>query len=341
MHLILNHQSIKLVLMNKYKILILLASVVVAVVFVNCATPKVETAVTTPGCLSLHGTNTEWSGETEIVIIGYTGNAMEPRVSSDQITLFFNNKTSSDTEMNIHYALRTAPNTYLYKGTLTGTVSPSVLDGVPAVDSAGRFYFVSTRTYGTNYGTLFSGQAAVVAGPALEIQNVASADASVTLNTPGKLDMDIDVSWDGTLAVASNADFTGGLAYPDTSKLAIYTVNTTNRTFSPNSNSTAWLANVNLSQCRVYAGNLSNDLLELYFTVFPSGTSFTASDFKIAVSKRSSTAVPFGTGAIISAISGDLAEGPSISMDDGGKSLFYHRKDAVSGNFKIYKVTRP
>lgn len=329
--------------MNKNKILIFLASAIVAVVFVNCATPKVETAtiVTTPGCLSLLGTNNEWSGETEVVITGYTGNAMEPRISADQITLFFNNKTANDTEMDIHYALRTAPNTYLYKGTLTGTVDPTVLDGVPAVDSVGRFYFVSTRTYGTNYGTLFSGQAAVVAGPALEIQNVASADASVTLNTPGKLDMDIDVSWDGTLAVASNADFTGGLAYPDTSKLAFYDVNTTSRTFSHNPNSTAWLANVNLSQCRVYAATLSNDMLELYYTVFPSGTTFAATDFKIAVAKRASTGVPFGTGQIISTISGELVEGPTISMDDGGKSLFYHRKDSVSGNFKIYKIMRP
>lgn len=329
--------------MNKYKILILLASVVVSVVFINCATPKVETeaVVTTPDCLSLLGTNNEWSGETEIVITGYTGNAMEPRVSADQITLFFNNKTSTDTEMNVHYALRTSANTYLYKGTLTGTVDPAVLDGVPAVDSAGRFYFVSTRTYGTNYGTLFGGQAAVVAGPALEIQNVASADASVTLNTPGKLDMDIDVSWDGTLAVASNADFTGGLAYPDTSKLALYDVNTTNRTFSHSANSSAWLANVNLAQCRVYAGSFSNDMLELYYTVFPTGSTFAPTDFKIVVSKRASTAEPFGTGQIISAISGELAEGPSISLDDGGKSLFYHRKDPVSGNFKIYKVSRP
>ncbi len=329
--------------MNKKIILIFAAgTLVISVFFINCATkPAAEVVPVTPGCLASLGTNTEWSGETEISITGYTGNAMEPRISSDQVTLFFNNKTSNDTEMDIHYALKTAANTYLYKNTLTGTVSPTSLDGVPAVDSAGRFYFVSTRSYGSNLRTLYSGQAAVVAGPALEIQNVASADAAVTLNQAGKLDMDIDVSWDGALAVASNADFTGGLAYPDTSRLAFYNVDTSTRIFSPNTNSSTLLANVNLSQCRVYAGSLSNDLLELYYTVFPSGSSFASTDFKLVVSKRASTSLPFGTGQIISGVSGELLEGPSITFNDSGKTLFYHKKDPVSGNFKIYKVTRP
>lgn len=319
-----------------------LLSLLLTVFFTNCAAQKSQSdTVVALTCLQKLGTNTEWSGETEITITGYTGNAMEPKISYDQVVLFFNNKTSTDTEMDVHYALKTATNTYQYKGTLTGTVNGSYLDGVPAVDVNGNFYFVSLRTYASNLQTVFSGTAQVIAGPALQINSVAAADAAVSLQQAGKLDMDIDVSWDGNLMIASNADFTSGQGYPDTSKLALYNVNTTSRTATPKADSSALLANVNISECRVYAGNLSSNLLELYYTVFPSGSSFAGSDFKMVVAKRNSTSEAFGTGQIIQGITGEFVEGASISYDESSKTLFYHKKDPISGNFKIYKVTRP
>lgn len=318
--------------------------------FSNCAT-KPNSTDSTPAlsCLSQLGSNTEWSNETAIEIQGYAGNAMEPKVSEDQITLFFNNKTGDDTQMDVHYALKTDPtnfpNRYVYKGTLTGTVAASALDGVPAIDRFANFYFVSLRDYGTNFQTIYSGTVAVVAGPALEIQNVAQADAAVTRAQVYMVDMDVDVSWDGTLLVVSRADFTSGQGYPDSSYLTLFDIpfsaGNSTRVAALKANSSTLLANVNLSECRVYAATLSDDLLELYYTVFPKTSSFTGNDFKLVVAKRNNSTEAFGAGQIIQAVTGELVEGPTITRNDGGKTLFYHRKDSVSGNFKIYKVTRP
>jgi hypothetical protein len=337
---------------QKIKFLIICTGIsVLGLFFVNCASKSTSSTspTSTLGCLEQLGSNTEWSNETPIEIQGYVGNAMEPKVSEDQITLFFNNKTGDDTQMDIHYALKTDPtnfpNRYVYKGTLTGTVQAGALDGVPAIDRFANFYFVSLRDYGTNYQTLYSGTTAVVAGPALEIQNVAQADSAVTRAQLYMVDMDVDVSWDGTLLVVSRADFTSGQGYPDSSYLALFDVpfvsGTSTRTAALKANSSTLLANVNLSECRVYAATLSDDLLELYYTVFPRTTNFTANEFKLVVAKRNNTSEAFGAGQIITAVTGELVEGPVITRNDGGKTLFYHRKDTVSGDFKIYKVTRP
>lgn len=312
--------------------------------FNNCAapsqTPSNPESPQSPSqapqtCLEQFGKNTEWSGEVEVEIDGYSANAMEPKISADQVVLFWNDKPSNDTQMNIHYAVKQSNGRYQYAGTLPGTVDNSHLDGVPAVDANGNFYFISTRTYGTNSQTIYGGQAAVVSG-ALQINSVAAADAAVKL--AGQIDMDIDVSWDGTLMIASRAKFSGK-AYPDSSYLEIYSVNS--RIASKNSTSAEVLKNVNLSKCVVYAATLSSDMKELYYTVFPAGDTVSNSDLKIVVSKRNSTSESFGKGQIISGINGTATEGPAITQNDSGKTLFYHKLDPATGRFKIYKVTRP
>jgi hypothetical protein len=313
------------------------------VLFNNCAQPKnnnsqSNTANTTqPNCFSSFGTNTEWSGETLVEIDGYSANAMEPKTSADQVVLFWNDKPASDDAMNIHYAVKQSNGRYLYIGTLPGTVS-TALDGVPSIDSAGNFYFTSLRTYTSNLQTIFSGQVNVIATNSLSIINVAPADSNVSLKQSGKVDMDVDVSWDGTMMLASRATFSGK-SYPDSSYLELFSVS--NRTASSVTNSSTLLKSVNLAECRVYAPTLSNDMKELYFTVFPANVDPTASDFRIVVAKRNSISDPFGTGAIIKGITGDLTEGPSITYNDSGKTLFYHKKDPSTGQYKIYKVTRP
>jgi hypothetical protein len=110
------------------------------------------------------------------------------------------------------------------------------------------------------------------------------------------------------------------------------------RSASPYSESDRLLKNVNYSGCTVYAGTLSADLKELYFTLFPTGTP-EADKFRIVVAKRNSIQEPFGQGAVIENITGASVEGPSISSD--GKKLFFHKKDSATNRFKIYQVTRP
>lgn len=291
-----------------------------------------------PSCFQQLGSNTEWSSETEVEIDGYSQNAMEPKMSADQVVLFWNDKPASDDAMNIHYAVKQGSGRYLYIGTLPGTVSTTDLDGVPSIDSLGNFYFTSLRTYTSNKQSIFGGQISVLGPNSLQVVSVAAADSNVSFQQNGRVDMDVDVSWNGTLMIASRAVFSGQ-AYPDTSYLELF--NVSSRVANVLSTSSDILKNVNLSACRVYAPSLSSDLLELYYTVIPTNIVPGPLDLKVVVSKRGSTSEPFGTGAIISGITGELTEGPAITYDDGGKTLFYHKKDPASGRFKIFKVSRP
>lgn len=310
--------------------------------FISCTTPESSKIDAPPNssqeslsCFDQLGANTEWSAESEIFIDGYNANAMEPKTSADGVVLFWNDKPSSDSLMNIHYAIKQSNGRYSYVGTLPGSVNANFLDGVPAIDSAGNFYFVSIRSYATNFQSIFGGQIQVLGPNSLQVVNVSPADANVTQNQNGKLDMDIDISWDGGTLIASRASFSGN-AYPDSSQLALF--NVSSRIASPSSNSDQLLENINLKACRVYAGTLSNDLRELYFTAIPMKTA-NAEDFRVVVAKRASTSVPFGIGNIIQGISGSVTEGPALSMD--GKTLFYHKLDQLTGRYKLYKVSRP
>lgn len=286
-------------------------------------------------CFSSLGTNSEWGNEEEVEIDGYSGNAMEVKASADEVVLFWNDKPSvGDTAMNIHYAVRQSSGRYLYIGTLPGAIDSNFLDGVPAIDNVGNFYFVSTRSYSSNFQTIYGGAVNVLAANSLSISNVSLVDSHVTEGRSPYLDMDIDVSWDGTIMISSRAQFSGN-PFPDSSKLVLF--NLTSRVASHMANSDQVLENVNSSLCRVYAASMSADKKELYYTLIPKTTA-TMSDFRIVVAKRNSTSDAFSKGAVIKGISINQTEGPAISYD--GKSLYFHKYDGVSGRFKLYKVSR-
>jgi len=78
----------------------------------------------------------------------------------------------------------------------------------------------------------------------------------------------------------------------------------------------------------------------LYYTALQYDGTGTA-EFRILVAKRNTDLEPFGKGAVIQAISGYGIEGPSTALDDGEKTLYYHKQSTVDGSFHIYKVTRP
>ncbi len=289
-------------------------------------------------CLDRFGLNSEWSNETEVIINGYTLNAMEPKVSQDQNTLFWNDKPASDEMMNIHYAVKDTFGVYQYVGTLTGTVNGSSLDGVPAIDNIGNFYFVSLRDYVATFRTVFGGSVDVPAANTLQILNVNSADSLASQATSGTVDMDIDISGDGQEMVVSRATFTGD-PYPETSRLLIFDVNA--RQMALRSDSETATEAVNISYCRLYAGSFSHDRLELYFTVIPLGAISSGDNFRIGVATRASLNDPFTNPKLISGLSGRYIEGPALSQNDSTKTMFFHRFESQSGRFKIYKVTRP
>lgn len=293
------------------------------------------------GCLAGLANNSDWSGETEVEIDGYSANAMEPKITADQGVLFFNDKPATDSQMNIHYAVKQWNGRYLYIGTVPGTVDTSSLDGVPAVDRNGVFYFTSLRNYTSSYQSLYRGQVAVLGVNSLQINGVTAADNSASSKVNGTIDMDMDVSWDGLWAVVSRAQFAGN-PFPEVSRLHLFQIASSQlSTYSQSEVILAELNKLTNGSCRLYAPNLSSDLKELYFTVLePKDSSNSSFNFSIVVSKRNSSTEAFSTPQVISAISG-VVEGPSISDNDSGKTLFYHKFDTQSGRFKIYKVSRP
>lgn len=331
--------------MKKY--LYALLGIISLMTYTNCATSSGGSEQRTSTCLEQFESITEWSTETETLITGYSANAMEPQISADGTVLLFNDKPSFDTAMDIHFAVKQSNGSFAYAGLLTGANNSSVLDGVPAVDSANNFYFISLRNYGAGsparYRTIFGAQLSTSSG--LSAINVAAADSSFADGpTPDGskfyVDMDMGVSWDGTKAVVARAQFTSGQGYPDVSQLEMFNLNPTTRALSTDTNSATTLQNVNVDNCLLYAPNLSDDKLELFYTALQANSSGSF-DFKILVAERSSTALPFESGKIISGITGQAVEGPTITLHDGGKTLYYHKLDTVSSRFKIFSVTRP
>lgn len=301
-----------------------------------------------PSCVELLGHNSEWGSEAPIELVAYNDSAMEPRISADQNILFFNNKAHSGDDMDIHYAVRTEPikfpNRYIYMGLLENANDPSRLDGTPGIDKFGNFYFVSLRDYAKNYQSIYSAQLESLSQRRFGLKDIKPADDGVTRAQRLLIDMDGEVSWDGRIMISSRADFVDQTEAPRSSYLTLFDIpftgQTSTRIAQPNKQSHYLLANVNLPDCRVYAGSLSENNLELYYTILPATPSVTTRDFHIVVAKRKTAQDPFGPGEIIDAISGDITEGPSLSLNDGGKTLYFHKLDLNEKRFKLYKVTR-
>lgn len=269
--------------------------------------------------------NQEWGNETPITITGYTGNAMEPKVTADGSVLFFNNKTADDTQMDIHYATRVSDTQYQYAGVLPGANAANFLDGVPAVDASLGFYFVSTRSYASDFITLYGGQF-----DGSQVNNVAPIGAQLTTGTAGDLNMDVDVTPDGQFLVFSRAHFSGA-PVPDRSDLDLAA--RSGQTFV-DVDAAALFGEVNTPDYLEYAGTISADGLELYFT---RAVDIAAEDgLRVLVSKRASASASFGPPARIAAIDGISTEAPALSGD--GSALYFHRRDG--GTFKIFRVTR-
>jgi hypothetical protein len=199
------------------------------------------------------------------------------------------------------------------------------VDGVPTLDSANRFYYVSLATYGTDSVTLHSGLwtgSTVTSGAPL---------SSLTITTPLVLYFDVEVAPDGDTLYLSEGDFTGPVSVPHSADIVI-SVNTGSG-FVRDLNSATIMANVNTSLLE-YAPAISADGLELFFTRLDPANS----EARIYQTTRPKIAGPFGPPRLAGAIDG-FVEGPALSPDE--RSLYYHRLNTVSGKFELYRVTRP
>ncbi len=273
----------------------------------------------------------EFGAPRRVTIEGYDDSwgAMEPFISRDGNLLIFNSQHLGRTRPDLYYAERIDDLTFLYRGPVEGANSKTV-DGAPSMDRAGRLYFVSPRDYAKSLGTIRSARfdGGVTDSPRL-------IDGDVSPGKPGMLNMDAEISADGTTLYYCLNEWNMENNLPKTSD--IHVARLSDGQFETRADSAAIFDAVNTDDLE-YAPALTADERVLYFTrarfKFDEGKLVLAQT-GIMVASRESADEPFGEPRRIETITG-FVEGPTVSPD-GGK-IYFHRKDGE--HFHLYMVTR-
>ncbi len=258
-----------------------------------------------------------------VMIEGYSGNAMETFITHDGKLLFFNSETSDDpaTNKNIFYAKRIDDTRFKFIGEVKGVNSDKV-DGVPSMDEHGNFYFVSMAGYNpkNRLATVYSGR--FKDGRVTGIES----HPELSLNIPGWVNMDVEISKDGKTLYATQTRFEiGKHAFPVQSDF--FVAHRVNGEFKIDKRSNKIFRNIN-SDALEYGASISADELEFFFARLKQKNGFRFATYRAT---RKSINEPFSTPERIADITG-FAEAPAIT--DDGQHLYFHKKSA--GRFGIY-----
>lgn len=265
--------------------------------------------------------------EHPVAVTGYTADLMEPFISGDGSVLFFNSLNSGG-NTNLHYATRQNDTTFIWGGLVTGCHDSTAnhLDAVASADTSGNFFWVSLRGYPGNINNLHTGS---ISGTT--VTSIRRVYGNMNINTPGWLIMDACVNKAGYFLAFANARFDfvnntcGGL--PCESKLGI-AIRANDSTFDRLPSNDFILQKVNNAQYLVYAPQLSDDNLRLYFTRLKKGTT----DTEICVAVRTIPGDAFGTPVVLVTMPGKAAEAPTFSPDE--QLMYYHRLE--NGKYTIF-----
>ncbi len=244
-----------------------------------------------------------------VTITGYNDHIMEPFLSRDGTILFFNNSNHPSALTNIHYALRVSDLSFIYQGELPG-VNSDDLDGVPAMDENGNFYFVSTRSYFTTLSSIYSGKF-----ENNEVKEIKLVEG-ISKNLFGWLNFDVEISRDGSFLyfVDGRFDENGG---PYESNLGI--AEKAGNIFVRKANQ-GELKYINTKSLE-YAACISSDMLELYFTRVDAPISINSIP-RIFYANRVSVNKPFRKPYEINEMEG-FVEAATVSPDN--RIIYYHK----------------
>lgn len=260
----------------------------------------------------------------QVTITGYKQNVMEAFITGDGQYLFFNNDTGDNpkTDKDIFYARRINDVTFKFMGEIKGVNSAQV-DGVPSMDRMGNFYFVSARNYSkpNSFATLYSGK--FKDGRVSDLK----AHPEVSLNLPGWLNMDVEISADGKTLYTTQTYFNNDMPKQSYFQVA----HLKNGKFEIDSHSNAIFDRINTGDIE-YGASISSDDRELYFTrlSYENGGKFTS-----YYATRPNKQAPFSTPKPITSITG-FAEAPAITAD--GRLLYFHKK--TGNRFQLYVLER-
>ena len=279
----------------------------------------------------------DFANEKKVIISGYSGDAMEPFISSDGNHLFFNNKVS-DSNKKIFYADRVSESEFAFVDEISNVNEPDgTVDGVPSMDNYDNLYWVSAYDWNNvkdgnptccvlragNYknGTVSAGEIISSGDLGLPVPDV--SDPWIT--------MDAEISRNGNDLYYTASHFAAGFAFLTESYIAVASRN--GSLFEKTNDSDLIFAEINDPDYLVYASSVSSDGLEIFFTrILKSGGKNT----EICVSRRTDISEKFQTPGIMR-ITGIMPEAPSIS--GCGKYLYYHKKDS-DGLYHVFMQTR-
>ncbi len=261
----------------------------------------------------------------KVNIHGYKQGAMEAFITGDGKYIFFNNdKTDTPrTDKNIYYAKRIDDINFKFMGEIKGINSEKV-DGVPSMDRNGNFYFVSMVNYTkeNKFATVYSGK--FRKGRVHDIK----AHPELSLNLPGWINMDIEISLDGNILYSTQTYFGDGPP-PKQSYFIVAHLKDGKFEIDPRSNDI--FHNINTTALE-YAASISSDGLALYFTRLNYTGGLT---FKSYSATRPHKNARFSVPRQITAITG-YAEAPAITSD--GKLMYFHKKDGK--RFSLFVLER-
>lgn len=268
-----------------------------------------------------------------VTISGYGGDAAEPFISKDNQYLFFNDYGSKGENRDLHWAKRKSQTVFMYQGRVKNVNSKKV-DGVPSMDENGRFYYISTDNYNAKnkFATVYSGDFNLNTGA---VENI-RAHPELSRNKPGWLNMDIEISKNGNIMFGTHSYFTPDTKGPQKSYLFV-AKKQRDGSFEFMKDSKNTLKNINTSQHIVYAPSAATSLKDIYFTRFILNNGRPA-EMSSYMAQRSDVLEPFGKPRIIPALSGLIAEAPSIT--DEGNRMYFHRKNPDTGKFAIYMLEK-
>ena len=268
-------------------------------------------------------TTIQFGSPQRVTVQGYDGQIMEPFLSRDGNTLFFNNLNNPSVDTNLHWSTRVSNTEFEYQGELQGVATEN-LEGVPTMDQNNTMFYVYTGDYFETLQSIYTGN--YNQGNLTDISVV----ENLSLNVPGWINFDVEVSNDGQSLyfVDGRYDENGG---PYEANFSIARKN--GNEFQRDPGSAMLLANINTDDLE-YAAAISKDELELCFTRIIGAISVN-SEAHIYIATRTATNLPFSEPQEITEITG-FVEGPTFSADDNG--IYYHKKE--NGVFVLYYIEK-
>ncbi|MFI5204032.1 MAG: T9SS type A sorting domain-containing protein [Flavobacteriales bacterium] len=263
--------------------------------------------------------------EIKVTVTGLAFDAMEPFISLDGNTLFFNSLNSGG-NTNLYYATKVNDSTFTYVGLVGGCYDPAPghLDAVPSLDSINNFFWVSLRNYPAVFDNLHRGVYA-----AGSVSNFTRVHGDFNIYLTNWLIMDAAISYQGNQLYYCNAFFNGcPFGMPCEARLGV-AQKVNDSTFNKIANTDAIFSNVNDTNYVVYAPQVTKDGLELYFTRILK----TTVNSEICVSVRNSVTDTFSLPMVIHSNNGFVPEAPTPTTNK--QLIYYHQKDGT-GIFHLY-----